>query len=346
MFNKIFINKTNLLHNVHYLQNLLEEKKLCVMVKANAYGHGMKEIVQCLEGEDLSYGVSNEEEAFALRELSDKQIIVFGAIENYQKVMSENIDFALFSLEEAKKVCKIAKKFDLKPKMHLCLNSGMNRYGIKDKNEFLKIISILQKYNFALEGFYTHFSSLTTDENYTERQKRFFYEFCFMLPKEWKLTTHVGGGRSIFLDIDAQMFRSGIEVYGYGDQNLLPVMSVKSQIVDITQAEEGEHIGYLCGYTASKNMRVGVVPLGYADGLPRKLSNKLIVKCKGRPLENVGNICMDCFMVDLGKNKVKVGDEVEILLSATDLAPLIESTEYEVLTNFSRFRGERIILEN
>lgn len=346
MFNKIIINKTNLLHNVHYLQNLLEEKKLCVMVKANAYGHGMKEIVQCLKQEDIAYGVSNEEEAFALRELSDKQIVVFGAIENYQKIMSENIEFAIFSLGEVKKVCEIAKKLDLKPKMHLCLNSGMNRYGVKEKGEFLKVIAVLKKYNFALSGFYTHFSSLTTDENYTERQKRIFYEFCYMLPKEWNVTTHVGGGRSIFLDIDAQMFRSGIEVYGYGNQDLLPVMSVKSQIVDITQAEEGEHIGYLCGYTAQQKMKIGLIPLGYADGLPRKLSNKMMVTCKGKTLENVGNICMDCFMVNLGKNKIKVGYEVDILNSASLFAPLVESTEYEVLTNFSRFRGERIILEN
>ncbi len=345
MFNKIFINKSNLLHNVCYLQSLLENKKLCVMVKANAYGHGMQEIVSSLANEDVCYGVSNEGEAILLRQMTDKQIIVFGLVENYIEIISSNIDFAVFSLNQVKKVCKICKKENLKANMHLCLNSGMNRYGIKDENEFAKIILVLKKHNMSLAGFYTHFSSLTTDENYTERQKRMFYQFVYMLPKEWNVLTHVGGGRSIFHNIDADMYRSGIEIYGYGDDNLLPVMSVKSQIVDIVKVAEGEHVGYLCGYTAEKNMQVGAIPLGYGDGLPRKLSNKMTVKWKGKSLANVGNICMDCFMIDLGNNKVKVGDEVEIMTSATDIAPLIESTEYEVLTNFSHFRGERVILE-
>lgn len=345
MFNQIILNKSNLLHNLYYLENYLQGRKICVMVKANAYGHGMVEIAKCLQQEDVCYGVSNEEEALALREVTDKQIIVFGACLNYQKLMQNDIDFAVFSLQMVKKICKIAKKSKLKPKMHLCLNTGMNRYGISDKNELLKTINFLLKQNIELAGIYTHFSSLTTDENYTERQKRLFYEFCYCLPKDWHTITHVGGGKTIFEDVDAQMFRTGIEIYGYGDKNLRPVMSVKSTIVDNVSVKAGEHIGYLCGYTAQKDMRVGAIPLGYADGLPRKLSNKLSVFYKGKALSNVGNICMDCFMIDLQKTKSKVGDEVVIMQNAQTLAKILETTEYEVLTNFGHFRGERKVFE-
>ena len=344
MLNQILLNKTNLLHNLHYLENYLQGKKICVMVKANAYGHGMAEVAQCLQKEKVSYGVSNQDEALALRKLTDKQIIVFGACENYHKLMQNNIDFAVFSFEMVKKICKIAKTYKLKPQMHLCLNSGMNRYGINQKNEFFKIVNFLAKQKLQLSGFYTHFSSLTTDEKYSERQKRMFYEFCYALPKEWQTITHVGGGKTVFKDIDAKMFRTGIEIYGYGDQNLRPVMSIKSQIVDTVRVKAGEHVGYLCGFTAKTDMLVGAIPLGYADGLPRNLSNKLTVFCKDKHLQNVGNICMDCFMVDLAKSKAKVGDEVLIMQNASSLASTLGTTEYEVLTNFGHFRGIRRIV--
>lgn len=341
MFNKIFINKSNLLHNLNYIKNFLDGRKICVMVKANAYGHGMSEIAECLKDEDVSFGVSNQEEAFSLREITDKQIIIFGAVENYKRIIDSNIDFAVFSYNQIKNILNMQK--NSKPKMHLCLNTGMNRYGINDKNEFLKIIKLLKKHKIELSGIYTHFSSLTTDEKYTERQKRLFYDFCYLLPSEWKTQTHVGGGKTVFENIDAQMFRSGIEIYGYGDKNLLPVMSVTSQIVDTVKVKKDEHIGYLCGYTAQKDMTVGAIPLGYGDGLPRKLSNKLQIEFNNNILQNVGNICMDCFMVNIDKSKAKIGDNVVIMKDATQLAKLIGSTEYEVLTNFCKFRGERII---
>lgn len=346
MFNQIILNKSNLLHNLYYLENYLQDRKICVMVKANAYGHGMAEIAKCLQQENVSYGVSNEEEALSLRKITDKQIIVFGACINHQELMKNDIDFAVFSFQMVKNICKIAKKFNLQPKMHLCLNTGMNRYGVNDRNEFLKVINFLVKQKLELAGIYTHFSSLTTDENYTERQKRLFYEFCYCLPKDWRTITHVGGGKTVFKDIDAKMFRTGIEIYGYGDENLRPVMSVKSKIVDTVNVKAGEHIGYLCGYTAQKDMLVGAVPLGYADGLPRKLSNKLTIFCKGKPLQNVGNICMDCFMVNLDKTKAKIGDEILIMDNACSLAKILGTTEYEVLTNFGHFRGERRIVES
>lgn len=345
MFNQIILNKSNLLHNIYYIENYLQGKKICVMVKANAYGHGMAEIIECLKDINISYGVSNEEEALSLRKITDKQIIVFGACLDYQNIIEKNIDFAVFSYQMIKNVCKIAKKLKCQPKMHLCLNTGMNRYGINDKNEISKVISFLKKQKIELAGLYTHFSSLTSDKNYTERQKRLFYEFCYCLPKDWKTVTHVGGGKTVFTDIDAQMFRTGIEIYGYGDENLLPVMSVKSKIVDVVKVKSGEHIGYLCGYTAKKDMLVGAIPLGYADGLPRKLSNLLQVYYKGKPISNVGNICMDCFMVNLENSKAKVGDELVIMQNASDLAKILQTTEYEVLTNFGHFRGERKIIE-
>lgn len=342
MFSNIFLNQENLLHNVRTLSNIANAK-LCVMVKANAYGHGAREIVEMLGDEVEFLGVSNQREAFDLREMTLKEIIVFGKCEDYDECILKDISFALFSLEQAKEILNLSKKLSRKPKMHLCINSGMNRYGVKDVKEFKKILLLLEKHSLSLEGLYTHFSSLTTDVEYTKKQYEIFKEFSSLLPKDWKTIKHIGGGRSIFENFDADAYRVGLEVYGYGHELLKPVLSVESQIVSITNVKKGEHVGYLCGFTAEKDMKVATIPLGYGDGFPRKLSNKLNVKLNGGHVSNVGNICMDAFMVDVTKMKCKVGDRVIVLENATSLAKILGTTEYEVLTNLLRFRGERKI---
>lgn len=343
MFSKIFLSKSNLLHNISYLKSVAK-KPLCVMVKANAYGHGDKEIISLLDGEVDYFGVSCQKEGMRARKFTKGNVVILGKCENYLNCMKNNISFSLFSLEDCKNIVKLAKKNNVLPKFHLCLNSGMNRYGFKDKIEIQKTIDYLDKNNLELEGFYTHFSSITTDINYTEKQKECFYEMSALLPKKWQTIKHVGGGKTIYNNINADMFRTGIECYGYGNDNVLPVLSVESKIVDIQHVKQGEHVGYLCGYTAKKDMTVATIPLGYADGIPRKLSNKLEVKINGRMAMSCGNVCMDAFMADVSEIDCKIGDRTLIFDDAKVWAPIIESTEYEVLTNLSKLRGRRILI--
>ena len=343
MFSKLYISRDNLLHNLQTVKKN-SGHEICVMVKANAYGHGLKEIISILKDNIDFFGVSNQTEGLKARRYTDKEVIVFGKCDDYKTCMQENISFALFSYSDAVKIIKIAKENALMPKFHLCLNTGMNRYGIRKISEFKKIIKLLKSNGLFLSGLYTHFSSLTTDKDYTLRQKMKFYKFTKLLPSYWHTILHVGGGNSIFEDIECDMNRVGLEVYGYGNSQVVPVMCVESEIVDIVKVEKNEHVGYLCGFTANSDMTIATVPLGYGDGLPRKLSNKLNIEINGKQVKNVGNICMDGFMADVSKIDCKIGDKVTIMSNASALAPLIESTEYEVLTNFSKFRGERIIV--
>lgn len=342
MFSNIFLNRDNLLHNIRVLSSVANAK-ICVMVKANGYGHGAREIVEMLGDEVDCFGTSNQSEALNLREITRKDIIVFGKCEDYNLCIENDISFAVFSLEHVKNILKNAKSNTKLPKMELCINSGMNRYGIRDIKEYKKLISLLEKKDLQLEGLYTHMSSLTTDEEYTKRQYNIFREYAALLPKSWKTVKHLGGGRSVFENMEADMYRVGLEAYGYGNEMLKPVLSVESEIVSIQHVKKGEHVGYLCGFTAPHDMKVATIPLGYGDGLPRKLSNNFVVNIKGQKAKSVGNICMDAFMVDVSKINCKIGDNVLIFDNATYLAPLIDSTEYEVLTNLSKFRGNRII---
>ena len=343
MFSNIVLNKSNLIHNVSVLEKIAGGP-LCVMVKANAYGHGAKEIVKILNGRVEYWGVSNQSEAEEIRQVTNSHIIVFGACEDYSDCIKKNISFALLSYAHAKEIVKLYKKINLKPRMHLCINSGMNRYGVREKQEYLKIINLLEKNNLNLEGIYTHFSSLSTDKIYSQRQNKIFQEFVSLLPQRDTLI-HIGGGLSIFTDFKADIHRIGLEVYGYGNEYVKPVLSVESQIVDIQNVKKGEYVGYLCSFVAKEDMTVATIPLGYGDGLPRKLSNKLNIKINGKNAQSVGNICMDAFMVDVTNIRCKKGDKAIIMDNASEIAPMIESTEYEVLTNLCKFRGEKKIIK-
>ena len=160
MLSKKIINSKNLIDNITYIKQQAFDKKVCVMVKADAYGHGMKEITELLKDEVEFFGVSNQEEALELRKYNcTSRVIVFGACEDYKICMQQDIDFALFSYPQLKEVINIAKKNHLIPKLHLNINTGMNRFGIQTKKEMNKIISLLQKNDMMLEGIYTHFSS-------------------------------------------------------------------------------------------------------------------------------------------------------------------------------------------
>ncbi len=343
MNSKIIIDRENLFHNISYISDQSEGKDLCIMIKADAYGHGMEEIIALVDGKITTYGVSNLQEALRARTLTSHKIIIFGDCEDPLLCMQNNISFSLLSFKQLREICKLSKKHGFIPKLHLNINTGMNRFGIQDKDEFIKIISYCQKNKFALEGIFTHFSSLTTDEEYSRKQEQKFADFVSLLPEEWNTTVHVGGGNSLFENVDCDMIRVGLLFYGYGNEHVLPVMKIKSKIVDIQNVKKGEHVGYLCGFTASKDMTVGTIPLGYADGLPRNLSNFFSVMIKGKCAKSTGNICMDSFMVDVSKLNVKIGDEVTIINDVSDIAKISGTTAYESLTNFIKFRGEKII---
>ena len=344
MLSKINLSKSALMHNIQSIKSHVAGD-LCVMVKANAYGHGAKEIVGAISPNVKAFGVSNDAEAFEIREETDKEIIVFGLCDSYERCIKNNISVAVFSFEHLKNLIDLAKSMDRNVKLHLCVNSGMNRYGIKKIKEFKKIIKYLKSENIQLQGLYTHFSSLTTDEAYTKKQWDIFQDYVALLPDEWKTIVHIGGSKSIYRKgFVADMYRTGIEVYGYGGEGLKPVLSILSRVVDIQDVEKGEHVGYLCGFTAERKMRVATIPVGYADGLSRRYSNKLFVKINDKLCRNVGNICMDAFMVDVSHDKkCKIGDKVAIEVNARQLATHLCSTEYEVLTAFCSFRGERRI---
>lgn len=320
-----------------------EQKKICAMVKCNAYGHGMKEIVQLVCDKVASFGVVNVQEALAVRSLTDKPVQICAKL-------SDGADLALcrqhaidviFDDLNSLQQCLDA---GLRENLHLKINCGMNRFGAKSVEQLQVIDDVLRKENVSLKSICTHFSC-TQERSRTKKQHKLFRLLRAQISQDAPISF---GGSGVFdYHFDYDILRLGIAMYGYGFENtkkqlpLRPVMQVRSHVSKVFFAKKGEYIGYNRAFRAKKDGFFAVVPVGYGDGLRRSLAGKFFVKINNKLCRAVGNICMDCFFVEVDAGCF-VGDEVEVFSDAHTLSA--GTITYEVLTNFSNLRGETIIV--
>lgn len=321
------ISKSALLNNL----SRFASKKICLMVKANAYGHGVAEIVRASDDVVYAYGVATEREAVELRKLTRRKVIVFGKVKNFHNCVKDNIEFMVDELEDL----WLAIKSGAKHLMHLAINVGMNRYGFKDN--FDKILQIVDKNEVKFCSIYTHFPN-TSDKKQTEYEYKKFVEISTNFLSAPKC---LGGSEVYAYNFDYDILRLGICAYGYGD-GVKPIMRIESKIVKILKLKRGEFIGYGREYMAKEDGLFGVVPIGYFDGLRRGLSSNFEVTIGEKKYHSVGNICMDCFFVKIDK-AVKLFDKVVVMDDADYFAKKLGTISYEVLTGFNSLRANTII---
>ena len=338
MFNEIIIHKSNLINNIKQVKFENPNSKVCAMVKANAYGVGDKEVVQILEDYVDFWGVACFFEAQKIKTFTNKPILIVGAFE--KENIDANFSYSCGNIDDLKFL--ISTKLPIK--IHLKVNSGMNRYGFKDLKEFKKALNLISHSSLIVEGIFTHFA--TTDE-YVEEQMKIFNKFV-------KVCNNFGFYPLVHADNSfvnekfnhgLDMVRIGFSLYNRSDGWFLPAVEIKGHIVETYEIKKGELVGYGYKFVAKRNMKIATIPIGYADGFDTKyVGLDLIidkVKCK------VLNVCMDCFMLDISKTNLKKGDEIYILNKFNSLkhySDYLETTEYEIMTKFSHMRTKRIIV--
>lgn len=331
MKNLKVISRENLIWNLQQFSG----KKIYAMVKSNAYGHGMKEIVTQIEPYVAGFGVINVDEGRAVRKLTKKPILVCSKVQDFRACKRLNLDVMI----EDEADLHHALKSGLKDNLNLKINCGMNRFGAKSELALKQIDDFLMENDVKLKTIYTHFPRT---ENKFETKKNYarFLELRKMISQNAPICF---GGSGIFgYDFDFDILRLGIGLYGYGNKNLKPVMSVRSHVCKIFFAKKGEFVGYGKKYRVKADGFFAVVPVGYGDGLRRDLSGKFCVKIGEKKFRAVGNICMDAFFVKVDES-VKVGDEVEVMGNAQDFAGKCGTISYEILTGFSNLRGKTIV---
>lgn len=338
---KFIINKNNLLKNL----NALKSDNICAMVKADAYGHGLENICRILDGKLKFFGVATLDEALIIRQSCIKTpILIVGICDDFQTALKNDISITIDNENQFLKIFESLKS-DEKLKIHIKINSGMNRLGINDIEEFKNILKILnKKQNIAFEGIFTHFATAGSDIKYFNKQFKIFNEFLKIVPSKYTPIKHLGGGD--VLDVISPdeyknfMFRVGLKIYASPH----PVLKIVSKIIKILDLPKGNRVGYSNGYTCERDSRVAVIPLGYADGINRKLSNKGFVKIKNKKCRVVGNVCMDMFFIDITDIDCKIGDEIVVFENSEIWAKICETIPYEILTNFKHSRMEYVIL--
>lgn len=327
-------------YNVEQMKkNIAPDTKIMGIIKADGYGHGAVRIGRELERLDhvFGYGVATAEEAFTLREAGlEKPILILGYTfpYYYEEVIRQDIRPTVFRYDTLNELAACAAKLGKKAKIHIKVDTGMSRIGIRPDESGVSFVKEALSYELLeIEGVFTHLARADEkDKSSAERQVDRISQFYNRIETELRYhipIKHCSNSAGIIQLQEANwdMVRAGIILYGLWpsqeiDKNaisLQPVLSLRSHIVYIKEIEKGTPVSYGGTYITEKSMRIATIPVGYGDGYPRGLSNKGYVLIHGKKAPILGRVCMDQFMVSVEEiPEAGEGDEVTLIGKDSD----------------------------
>lgn len=348
---QVTIDMEAIVHNLNVFRSLVgAEVKMMAMVKASAYGTGDIELAKLLEYQRIDYlGVAYADEGQVLRKQGiEAPIMVMNAdLDEVPSMAASLLEPVLYSMEFLKGLSALVKEKGLRMGVHLEFDTGMHRLGLS-VDEVEEALDIIRGSNLNLRSVFSHL--LASDEpEQDERTKRQIQLFESITEKvtahgSFKPLFHLlnSSGISRFPEQRMDMVRLGVGLYGYSGDSMIrallrPILQWTTSLRQVKMVKAGETVGYGGGFTLDKDTRIGILPVGYADGLHRSLGNGIgKVFIAGQACPFVGNICMDLSMVDLGDLSPLVGSSVEIIgphQSIEELSVQMHTIPYEVLTN-------------
>ena len=326
--NIVKIKASNIVYNYNYLKSLQKEAEIFPVLKSNAYGHGLKEICRVLNKTNAKIAVvdSFPEAQIAYRYFKGK-ILILGEmpLKAYRYCFFKRTEFVVYNEETLRYLSRFGKKV----LVHLFVNSGMNREGIKDLEAFLQRNKhYLDKV--TVNGLCSHFASAEMDSIFNETQSENFAADLNTLKKAGYFPTwvHLGNSAAVFKTNNKFLtaYRPGLSLYGYSpfDENgreifLKPALQVFSKIVSLQDLKAGESVSYNESFRVKEATRIAVIPFGYFEGLDRRLSNRAEFMINGTdgviwsPI--AGKVCMNLTCLDLGGQTAQKGDQVVIVSS-------------------------------
>lgn len=357
------INREKAIHNFLEVRRAVGPNvKVCAVVKADCYGLGAIELSKMyLENGADMFAVAVIGEAFELRqEIKGKDILVLGYTneEFYEDVINEDITLTIYNYEHAVKLNETAEKLNKTAKIHIKVETGMNRLGFLPTEENAdKVAEISRLKNINLIGAFSHHAKADEkDKTTAHMQAGRFIAFMKMLEERNVEipVKHIANSATIIEmpEYYFDMVRPGIILYGFypsddvnkEEYKFKICATLKARVANVKTLEAGEGIGYGHLFKTEKPTVVGTIPLGYADGYSRLLSNKGYVVIKGVKCQILGKVCMDQFMVDLSEVDnpqiddvaIVYGDGTDGAMTAEDVANMRGTISYEVLTNLGR----------
>lgn len=340
------IHRKNLLDNLKMMQNMAPTWQIAPVLKSNAYGHDLATVAEILaDTSPVFICVDSYPEAETVRNAGIKTPILimgFTPTSTMRACSLEKISFVITSINQ------LEDARDLKIPIHLKFDTGMHRRGI-DTNDFHKVAEIIPSAKYNVAGVMSHFSESEKDSDVTKQQIEKWNALVTQCKKTFPQIKYyhlANSGGFVYHDkIEANVGRVGLAMYGLNPGNLpnslKPVLEMKSIISEIRTLHAGESIGYGGTYKASKNIKVATIPVGYFEGLKRRLSDNGFFTHESRALPIIGRISMNMSCCDISNiSKISVGDSVTIFSansaepnSVENCAKLCDEMSYEILVS-------------
>lgn len=368
------VNTASLRHNFSTVKSVVpKDAHIMAVVKANAYGAGAIKASEIFLQEGANYlGVATLDEALELRShFSKTPILILGYSPNSNASMLIDNDLSamIFSLEQAEVFSQMALKSQKRLKIHLKIDTGMHRLGLEPNFKSIEIIKKIRALKgLEVEGIFTHLSNADAKiKTHAKNQMKAFNAFLEQLLNQkiefqYRHAYNSAGILSLCNGNENRLlnlYRPGIMLYGFYPSNgmketcptiLKNVISLKAQIVQIRSVKKGEFIGYGEHFYTNEETLVGVLALGYADGLMRALGNRIQVAINNQLAPLIGKVCMDQCFVKLNNIEAKEGDEVILFgdksakaNDASEIAALLNTIPYETISTLSK-RLERVYI--
>ncbi|GAA8459599.1 alanine racemase [Helicobacter pylori] len=368
------VNSASLRHNFSAVKSIVpKDAHIMAVVKANAYGAGAIKASEIFLQEGANYlGVATLDEALELRShFSKTPILILGYSPNANASMLIDNDLSamIFSLEQAEVFSQMALKSQKRLKIHLKIDTGMHRLGLEPNFKSIEIIKKIRALKgLEVEGIFTHLSNADAKiKTHAKNQMKAFNAFLEQLLDQkiefqYRHAYNSAGILSLCNGNENRLlnlYRPGIMLYGFYPSNemkescptiLKNVISLKARIVQIRSVKKGEFIGYGEHFYTNEETLVGVLALGYADGLMRALGNRIQVAINNQLAPLIGKVCMDQCFVKLNNIEAKEGDEVILFgdksakaNDASEIATLLNTIAYETISTLSK-RLERVYI--
>ena len=320
---KAVINLKNIEHNISYLNSVINKSEMFAVIKANAYGHGAVKIAKLLSNHNVfGFCVATQDEVVELVENKiSKPILHLGKIDssNSNIFKFDNVRFTLNDLTDIAILESYSKKLSKKIKCHIKVDTGMNRMGLKFHDFKENINLIMKNKHLDVEAVYSHLACSSESKSKQNTKQIEKFKLCIKLMSHYnEVKYHLLSTSGIFNFNDNiyDFARLGLSIYGASslgeiNENLKPAMELKAPVKLIKNIVKGETIGYGATYTAKKNMKIGIIQFGYADGLPLSFSNNGYVEFENKIFPILGRISMDLTCIEVDET-VKLFDEVTL----------------------------------
>lgn len=359
------VSKSGLIHNIKQFRRVVDKKtKIVSVIKANAYGHGDMEVVRILNPYVDYFQVNSVEELARIRPLTKKYILVLGYVQksDFKKAIELGGIVSIFDISHARNLDIVAKKLNKKSKVHIAIDAHLGREGFLASSVQKYVSEIKKMKNLVVDGVYAHFANIEDSTDFSHAQKQIdAYKEVVRIFKENgfpKIKTHISATSGILAYEKWKgihdIARIGIGLYGMWPSielekswkkkiSLKPALRHVTHIAQVKDLPKGHTVGYGLTYKAKQDIKIAVIPQGYADGVVRALSSKGFALVRGKRAPIIGRVMMNMFVLDVTHIKgAKAGDEVVLLgkqkseeITAEEIAKLSGTINYEVTTRLS-----------